>query len=342
MIEVQNLTKTFADFTAVSDLSFRVSKGDVLGFLGPNGAGKSTTMKMLVGFLRPSGGQIMVDGIDMVQDPLEGQKRLGYLPEGAPAWVEMTPREFLHFITAVRGLDKAAAHKALARAIDLTQLHNVLDQPIDTLSKGYRRRVGLAQAILHDPDILIMDEPTDGLDPNQKSHIRAAIKEMATDTAIIVSTHILEEVDAICTRAMIIDRGRHLASGTPAELAARSRYCGAVEVVVKASARAAVATLLKAQFSDIECSDIEFPATKMTASHGDNNNDTRFCVFAANKSGDESSPKIKAADFLRLVQDCLAPQQEALLALSLQSGRLDDVFATLTAAPNTATEKTVS
>ena len=222
MIEIQHLTKRFGPLLAVSDLSLTVRPGEVLGFLGPNGAGKSTTMKMVAGYLAPDAGSVRICGHDIVSDTIAAQKKLGYLPEGAPAYGEMTPRQFLHFIAQVRELDGEAAKAAIARAVAGTELKGVLDQPIETLSKGFRRRVGLAQAILHDPEVLIMDEPTDGLDPNQKHAVRGLIRGMAKDKTIIVSTHLLEEVDAICTRAVIIDRGRIVIDATPAELAARA------------------------------------------------------------------------------------------------------------------------
>ena len=222
MIEIQNLTKHFGPVTAVNDLSLIVRPGEVLGFLGPNGAGKSTTMKMATGYLAPDQGTVRICGHDIVGDTLAAQKRLGYLPEGAPAYGEMTPREFLHFIAGVRNLSGAGARNATERAITGAELKAVLDQPIETLSKGFRRRVGLAQAILHDPDILILDEPTDGLDPNQKHAVRDLIRGMAKDKTIVISTHLLEEVEAICTRAVIIDQGRIVADATPAALAARS------------------------------------------------------------------------------------------------------------------------
>ena len=222
MIEIQHLTKRFGPLTAVSDLSLTVRPGEVLGFLGPNGAGKSTTMKMVAGYLAPDAGSVRICGHDIVSDTIAAQKKLGYLPEGAPAYGEMTPRQFLHFIAQVRELDGEAAKAAIARAVAGTELKGVLDQPIETLSKGFRRRVGLAQAILHDPEVLIMDEPTDGLDPNQKHAVRGLIRGMAKDKTIIVSTHLLEEVEAICTRAVIIDRGRIVIDATPAELAARA------------------------------------------------------------------------------------------------------------------------
>jgi len=222
MIEIQHLTKRFGPLTAVSDLSLTVRPGEVLGFLGPNGAGKSTTMKMVAGYLAPDAGSVSICGHDIVSDTIAAQKKLGYLPEGAPAYGEMTPRQFLHFIAQVRELEGEAAKAATDRAIAGTELKAVLDQPIETLSKGFRRRVGLAQAILHDPEVLIMDEPTDGLDPNQKHAVRGLIRGMAKDKTIIVSTHLLEEVEAICTRAVIIDRGRIVIDATPAELAARA------------------------------------------------------------------------------------------------------------------------
>jgi ABC-2 type transport system ATP-binding protein len=222
MIEIQNLTKRFGPVTAVNHLSLIVRPGEVLGFLGPNGAGKSTTMKMATGYLAPDQGTVRIGGHDIVTDTIAAQKRLGYLPEGAPAYGEMTPREFLRFIAGVRSLSGADARTAMERAIAGTELKAVLDQPIETLSKGFRRRVGLAQAILHDPDILILDEPTDGLDPNQKHAVRDLIRGMAKDKTIVISTHLLEEVEAICTRAVIIDQGRIVADATPAELAART------------------------------------------------------------------------------------------------------------------------
>ncbi|TNE59955.1 MAG: ATP-binding cassette domain-containing protein [Alphaproteobacteria bacterium] len=230
MINISDLVKRFGAFTAVDGLSFSVEKGEVLGFLGPNGAGKSTTMRMITGFLAPTSGQVSVCGYDVAQQGLEAQRCLGYLPEGAPAYGEMTPRGYLKFIGEVRGLTGAEGVKALDRAVERAHLGSVLDQPIDTLSKGFKRRVGLAQAILHNPPVLIMDEPTDGLDPNQKHAVRSLIKEMSADKAIIISTHILEEVDAICSRALIIDRGRQVADGTPSELAARSSYHNAVTI----------------------------------------------------------------------------------------------------------------
>jgi ABC-2 type transport system ATP-binding protein len=213
MIEIDGLVKRFGSLTAVGGLSLRVAKGEVLGFLGPNGAGKSTTMKMITGYLAPTAGRIRVAGFNVAENPIEAQKRIGYLPEGAPAYGDMTPEQFLGFIADVRGLVHDQRREAIANAVKQTDLTAVLDQPIDTLSKGFKRRVGLAQSILHDPPVLIMDEPTDGLDPNQKHSVRQLIRAMAPEKATIISTHILEEVEAICTRAVIIDRGRIVADG---------------------------------------------------------------------------------------------------------------------------------
>ena len=246
MIEIGGLTKRFGAFTAVNDLSLSVAKGEVLGFLGPNGAGKSTTMKMITGFLAPSAGRVRVCGHDVETDTIAAQSAIGYLPEGAPAYGDMTARQFLRFIAQIRGFRGAEGLSRVQAAVGKTELDDVLDQPIETLSKGFKRRVGLAQAILHDPPVLIMDEPTDGLDPNQKHAVRTLLKAMSAQKAIIVSTHLLEEVEAICTRAVIIDRGQIVADGTPAELLSRSRYHNAVTVVVPAAQRDTVLAKIKA------------------------------------------------------------------------------------------------
>ncbi len=245
MIEIAGLTKRFGPHTAVANLSLKVGKGEVLGFLGPNGAGKSTTMKMITGYLAPSAGRVSVCGHDVETDQLAAQTCIGYLPEGAPAYGDMTARQFLLFIAQVRGFKGAQAKARVQRAVEQTELEGVLDQPIETLSKGFKRRVGLAQAILHDPQVLIMDEPTDGLDPNQKHAVRTLIRGMASEKAIVVSTHLLEEVEAICTRAVIIDRGQIVADGTPAELLARSRYHNAVTIALPAGVRDTAAARLK-------------------------------------------------------------------------------------------------
>ncbi|HLB31366.1 MAG TPA: ABC transporter ATP-binding protein [Gammaproteobacteria bacterium] len=221
-ISVASLDKHYGPIHAVHKISFTVNHGEVLGFLGPNGAGKSTTMKMIAGFLSPDSGTITVNGRDVVEDPVGVKASIGYLPEGAPAYGEMTVQRFLRFIAEIRGFDSQTRDSRIAGIIKTINLESVRNQTIETLSKGYRRRVGLAQALLHDPDVLIMDEPTDGLDPNQKHEVRTLIRNMASNKAIIISTHILEEVDAVCTRAIIISAGQILFDGTPEELRARS------------------------------------------------------------------------------------------------------------------------
>ena len=231
MIEIKNLTKRFAQHTAVDDLSFSVKPGEVLGFLGPNGAGKSTTMKMLTGFLAPTSGSASILGFDIQKDTLKAQRQIGYLPEGAPCYGDMTVRSFLEFIAEVRGFKGAEKRERVAKAVAQVELEAVLEQSIETLSKGFKRRVGLAQAILHDPKVLILDEPTDGLDPNQKHQVRKLIQSLAYDKIVIISTHILEEVSAVCTRAVVIAHGKLLADGTPLELESRSRYHQAVTLV---------------------------------------------------------------------------------------------------------------
>lgn len=218
MIEIRGLAKHFGPLKAVDGVSFDVAQGEVLGFLGPNGAGKSTTMKMVTGFLTPSAGTVRVAGHDVLTEPVAAKSAIGYLPEGAPAYPDMTPLGFLRFIGDIRGLRGAALENRIAEVSRLVHLEGVLRQPIETLSKGYKRRVGLAQAILHDPRVLIMDEPTDGLDPNQKHEVRTLIREMGRTKAIVLSTHILEEVEAVCTRAMIITKGRVVFDGKPDEL----------------------------------------------------------------------------------------------------------------------------
>nr|MBV6630610.1 ATP-binding cassette domain-containing protein [Oceanococcus sp. HetDA_MAG_MS8] len=222
MIDVQALTKDFGSRRAVDQLSFQVKPGEVLGFLGPNGAGKSTTMKMITGFLSPTAGSASVNGFDIQTQPVEAKRQFGYLPEGAPGYADMRVLEFLEFAADLRQLSGSQRTERLRQVVADVHLEGVLGQKIDTLSKGFRRRVGLAQAILHDPQVLILDEPTDGLDPNQKHEVRRLINGMAKDKIIIISTHILEEVEAICTRAMIIAKGRILADDTPAALAAKA------------------------------------------------------------------------------------------------------------------------
>ena len=221
-IKIKSLSKSFGPIDAVRNISFNVGYGEVLGFLGPNGAGKSTTMKMITGFLGPTSGTVEVNGHDVLEDPLSVKRSIGYLPEGSPAYGEMTVRSFLNFIADVRELSSSVRKERLDEVIETINIRTVIDQSIETLSKGYKRRVGLAQAILHDPNILIMDEPTDGLDPNQKHEVRNLIKKMAKKKAIIISTHILEEVDAVCSRAIIISSGKLLFDGTPEQLITKS------------------------------------------------------------------------------------------------------------------------
>lgn len=232
MIEINNLTKKFDQFVAVDNLSFTVKEGEVLGFLGPNGAGKLTTMKVITGFLSPTLGSVTIDGNDISQQSLKAKSLIGYLPEGAPSYGDMTTIEFLRFIAQVRGFRGEEIDKRVEHVIAEVALEAVREQSIETLSKGFKRRVGLAQAIMHDPKVLILDEPTDGLDPNQKHHVRELIKNLAKDKIVIISTHILEEVTAVCTRAIIIAKGCIVADGTPAELESRSRYHQAIKVTL--------------------------------------------------------------------------------------------------------------
>lgn len=230
MIKIKNLTKRFGDFVAVNDLSFDINPGEVVGFLGPNGAGKSTTMKMLTGFLSASSGSITINGLNIKEDALTIKQGLGYLPEGAPAYGDMTVLQFLSFIADVRGLTGRKKQARIARVIKSVELASVLDKSIENLSKGFKRRVGLAQAIIHDPKVLILDEPTDGLDPNQKHHVRELIKNLAKDKIVIISTHILEEVTAVCNRALIIANGTKIFDGTPQQLQEKSSFHHAVTI----------------------------------------------------------------------------------------------------------------
>jgi len=307
MIEISGLTKRFGPITAVAGIDLTVGKGEVLGFLGPNGAGKSTTMKMVAGFLAPDGGSARICGHDIETDTLAAQRQLGYLPEGAPAYPDMTPRQFLAFIAQVRGLSGDTARNAIAAAVSKTELDPVLEQPIDTLSKGFKRRVGVAQAILHDPPVLIMDEPTDGLDPNQKFAVRQLIKAMSRDKAIVISTHLLEEVEAVCTRAVIIDRGRVVADGTPAELLGRSRHHNAVTVILPTAQADAVAARLKTipHVADVQ----------QAISNGD------ASVTAFPKDG---------ALLIEEVSAMAAREHWDVKELYAEAGRLDEVFRAIT------------
>ncbi|MGH7034247.1 MAG: ABC transporter ATP-binding protein [Stellaceae bacterium] len=306
MIEVRHLTRRFGPVTAVDDVSFSVRRGEVLGFLGPNGAGKSTTMKVITGFLAPSSGTAIVCGADIVAAPLAAKRHIGYLPEGAPAYPDMTPVGFLRFIARIRGFDGAAAKDRIALAVKRTALDGVLEQPIDTLSKGFKRRVGLAQALLHDPDVLILDEPTDGLDPNQKHEVRTLITELAPSKAIIISTHILEEVDAVCTRAAIIAHGKLLADGTPGDLEARSRHHNAVRLAIAGDAPDAVTALLRLPgVQSVEpVEDAEGPG---------------FMIFARDGHA-----------IVAEVTDLVRTAGWPIVGIRVERGRLDDVFRAIT------------
>jgi ABC-2 type transport system ATP-binding protein len=244
MIKVQNLAKTFGTKRAVDGVSFSVDRGEVLGFLGPNGAGKSTTMRMVTGFLPPTGGSATIGGFDIVQHPIQAKRLIGYLPENAPAYTDMTVYGFLNFAAEIRGLRGDAKKQAVMRVVEMCFLGSVLHQSVETLSKGYRHRTCFAQSIIHDPDVLVLDEPTDGLDPNQKHEVRQLIRRMGEKKAIIFSTHILEEVDAVCSRAIIIDRGKIVANGTPQELRQKSEWAGAVTLRVKGVAASAITAKL--------------------------------------------------------------------------------------------------
>ena len=302
MIELNKLTKRFAQHTAVDNLSFSVHPGEVLGFLGPNGAGKSTTMKMLTGFLAPTSGTASIFGCDIQSQTLYAQRQLGYLPEGAPCYGDMTVRGFLEFIAEVRGYRGTDKRVRVETAAGQVELDAVLSQSIDTLSKGFKRRVGLAQAILHDPRVLILDEPTDGLDPNQKHQVRELIRGLAQDRIVIISTHILEEVTAVCTRAVVIASGRLVADGTPFELESRSRYHQAVTLV-----------------SEGPLDDVALAALPGVAGIEFNRTERSITVLA--KPGEVIFPQINAL---------ITQQGWAVKELNVERGRLDEVFRTLT------------
>lgn len=311
MIKVENLIKAFGRKRAVDDVSFTVEKGEILGFLGPNGAGKSTTMRMVTGFIPPTSGKVTVGGFDMLEKPVEAKRLLGYLPESAPCYPDMTVLGFLKFSAEVRGLSGAEKNKAIDKAIELCFLQSVKHQSVDTLSKGFRHRTCFAQSIIHDPDILIMDEPTDGLDPNQKREIRQLIKRMGEKKAIIFSTHILEEVEAVCSRAMIIDRGKIVANGTPAELKARSELAGSVTLKVKDAAASAVRGKLDA---------IELVGKTTTVSEKDGLIWVRAFPKEAPKNGEISAAVAATA----------AKEGWNVVEVFTEQGRLDEVFWNIT------------
>jgi ABC-2 type transport system ATP-binding protein len=306
MIDVRHLNRRFGPIQAVDDVSFTVPRGEVLGFLGPNGAGKSTTMKMITGFLAPTSGTAIVCGHDIVADAIAAKRTIGYLPEGAPCYPDMTAASFLRFIARIRGFDGTEAKKRIELAIERTALQSVLAQPIETLSKGYKRRVGLAQALLHDPEVLILDEPTDGLDPNQKHEVRTLINALAPDKAIIISTHLLEEVDAVCTRAIIIAEGRIVADGTPLELAARSRHHNAVRLALATDGIDAASALMR------------LPGVA-SVEEIDDDEGAGLMIFPKN-----------GRPIVTEVSDLVRTAQWPLKALTLERGRLDDVFRAIT------------
>jgi ABC-2 type transport system ATP-binding protein len=306
MIKTDRLTKHYPTLTAVEDVTFQVHTGEVLGFLGPNGAGKTTTMRMLAGFITPSSGTASICGHDVERDPLAAKASLGYLPEGAPTYGEMTPGGFLEFVADLRALRGAERRKRLQYVIDRLQLGAVLEQTIDTLSKGFRRRVGLAQAILHDPPVLILDEPTDGLDPNQKHEVRTLIQEMAQHKIIVISTHILEEVEAVCTRIIIIARGRLIADDTPQGLARRSRYYNAVTLRLPSSEQLGVAREALSSLADVASVEVLERELRLTA-----------------------LPR-PGASIINAVTAAVAAHALQLQELHLESGRLDEVFRCIT------------
>jgi ABC-2 type transport system ATP-binding protein len=306
MIKTEHLTKHYGPLTAVEDVSFQVGPGEVLGFLGPNGAGKTTTMRMIAGFVTPTSGSASICGHDVEREPLAAKAALGYLPEGAPSYGEMTVRRFLEFIADLRALDGARRQQRLAHVVEHLQLGSVLGQSIDTLSKGFRRRVGLAQAIVHDPPVLILDEPTDGLDPNQKHEVRSLINDMARDKIIVISTHILEEVDAVCTRAIIISRGRIVADDTPAGLAARSRYHNAVSMQLEEASQLPAARTAVAGLPAVARVEVSERDARLTA-----------------------LPRA-GATILPAVSELAARSGLKLKELHLESGRLDEVFRSIT------------
>ncbi len=306
MIETEQLSRRYGSLTAVDALTIRAEPGQVLGLLGPNGAGKSTAIRMIAGFLAPTSGTARVCGHDVRRQPLQAKRALGYLPEGAPSYGEMTVREFLVFIIRMRGLKADVGYRRFDEVVGQLQLEDVLDQTIDTLSKGLRRRVGLSQAIVHNPPVLILDEPTDGLDPNQKHAVRQLIDAMARDRTILISTHLLEEVHALCNRVVIIAHGRLLADATPAELEARSRYHGAVSFSAPGSAIAQEMLGRLPQAAAIEVDPL----------------DGRITVFP--KPGER---------ILEPVETLLRQQGLEVSEIQLERGRLDEVFRQITSGP---------
>jgi ABC-2 type transport system ATP-binding protein len=310
MLDIRHLVKSFGPLRAVDDVSFMVPQGEVLGFLGPNGAGKSTTMKMITGFLAPTAGTAVICGFDIQTQPIAAKRHIGYLPEGAPAYPDMTPADFLDFVAHIRGFSGDEARRRIGQVVDMIRIAKVMHQPIETLSKGFKRRVGVAQALLHDPDVVILDEPTDGLDPNQKYEMRKVITTMRPKKAIIISTHLLEEVEAVCSRAIIIAHGRILADGTPAELAQRSRHHNAVRLVIPGGAGSHIRAELGA-----------LSGVAAVEPVGDKESDA-LIVFPRDRR-----PVIGD------IADLARERGWKISELRVERGRLDDVFREITTAP---------
>ncbi len=315
-VEIRRLCKRFGQITAVDDVSFGVGRGEVLGFLGPNGAGKSTTMKMITGFLAPDSGSVIVGGDDIALAPVAVKARIGYLPEGAPLYGDMTPLAFLNFVAEIRGFRGEEKRARIEQTVQRVNLEQVLNQPIATLSKGFKRRVGLAQAILHDPEVLILDEPTDGLDPNQKHEVRALIRSMAQAKVIILSTHILEEVEAVCTRAIIIARGKIVCDSTPAELEARSRLHNAITLAVKGDGAHEAAQSLR-DLSEVEAVELL----------GHIDGIARYQIYP------------KAGELLAATVSQVARARGwEIVQLTVERGRLDEVFRAVTTGESASLE----
>ncbi len=317
MIKVENLVKAFGPKLAVNGVSFSVERGEVLGFLGPNGAGKSTTMRMITGFMPPTAGRVSVGGHDLAEHPIAAKRLIGYLPENAPAYTDMTVWGFLNFAAELRGLRGEAKRRAVMRAIEICFLDSVVHQSVDTLSKGYRHRTCFAQSIIHDPPVLILDEPTDGLDPNQKHEVRTLIRRMGQTKAIVFSTHILEEVDAACTRAIIIDRGQIVANGTPAELRQRSELAGAVAVNVQDTPASTVNQKLR-----------ELPTVKRTLVLREQPD---VLIRAYPRAGGRNG-ELQAS-----IYELAVRERWRLLELRTEEGRLDEVFRSITLPDTTRT-----
>jgi ABC-2 type transport system ATP-binding protein len=318
MIKVENLSKAFGPKLAVNGVSFSVERGEVLGFLGPNGAGKSTSMRMITGFIPPSDGKITVGGFDVEADPIPAKRLIGYLPENAPLYLDMTVHGFLSFCAELRGLRGDELKKAVHRAIEMCFLESVIDQDIDTLSKGYRHRTCFAQSIIHDPEVLVLDEPTDGLDPNQKHEIRGLIRRMGESKAIIFSTHILEEVEAVCSRAIIIDRGQIVANGTPQELKRKSDFAGAVLLV----ARGVTGAKLMERMASV-------PNARKTMIVKEENGKVwaRIHPKTAERGGELARNVLAAANAWQVEE------------LQIEEGRLDEVFRSITLPDTVKKEK---